>query len=367
MSGSQSHSDGRYARSSTLARYLAVAYLALVVHASLFPFTGWRTPVESAMGFLIADWPFYLTTADIVLNVLAYLPLGFLFTLVFLGRMQPLGATVLGVLAATLASLLLESLQAWLPSRISSNVDLLSNAGGALLGAAMAGMFGGRWLLSGDLYRLRERHFLPGAATDIGFVLLGFWLMTQLNAEIWLFGNGDLRHLVPGELAVDYSAGLYRYLEAGVAALNFAGVACLVTAVARSRAGAAIALVVLLLLALGLKSIASAALFIPGNPKLWLTQGSLAGLGIGIVTWLLAARLPRPALVWASLAFFVLGTLLVNVAPENPYLVAALQVLQDGYYHAFVDMTRLLSVLWPFAAIAYLLLPARRAAARAGT
>lgn len=362
MSGSPFSSDTRYARSSTLVRYLAVAYLALVAHASLHPFSGWRVPAESATAFVFADWPFYVTAADIVLNVLGYLPLGLLLTLILMDRMRGSMAAIAGVLAGIAASFVLELLQAYLPTRIPSNVDLLSNAAGALLGALVARAFGSRWLLSGELYRLRGRYFQPGAATDIGFVLLGIWLMTQLNAEIWLFGNGDLRHLVPGDVGVNYSADSYRYLEAGVAALNFAGVACLITAMARSATSAATMLAGMTVAALALKSVASAALFIPGNAKLWLTQGSMLGLAAGLIVWLLVARLPRKALTWAALVFLASGTILVNVAPENPYLVAALKVLQGGYYRGFNGMTRLLSAIWPFAVMAYLLFPARRAA-----
>ena len=357
-------SDARFARTSPLARYLALAYLALVVHASLYPFTGWRTPPEGVADFVMAGWPFYVTAADVVLNVLGYLPVGLLLTLVLMGRMPRNRAAVLGVMAGIVVSFALEWLQAFLPTRIPSNVDLLTNAAGALIGAILARTFGERWLLSGELYRVRGRHFQPGAATDIGFLLLGAWLLTQLNAEIWLFGNGDLRHLVPGEVAVSYSAESYRYLEAGVAALNFASVACMVTVMARTVTAASVTMVVITLLALALKSVASAALFIPGNARLWLTQGSLAGLAAGVIAWLLLSRLPRPILTWVAVVLLIVGTLLVNVAPENPYLVAALKVLQGGYYHGFNGLTRLLSAIWPFAVVIYLLFPARRAAAR---
>ncbi len=362
MSGSPSSSETRYARGSTLVRYLAVAYLALVAHASLYPFSGWRAPADSATAFVFADWPFYMTAPDIILNVLAYLPVGLLLTLTFMDRMRSTRAAIVGVVGGTLLSFVLEMLQSCLPSRIPSNVDLLSNAAGAALGAIGAGVFGSRWLLSGELYRLRERFFQPGAATDIGFVLLGIWLMTQLNAEVWLFGNGDLRQLMPGEVSVSYSAESYRYLEAGVAALNFLGVACLVTAMARASGNAVITLAALTAVALGLKSTASAALFVPGNASLWLTPGSMMGLGAGVLAWLLLSRLSRPLLIWAAALCFVLGTLLVNLAPENPYLVAALKVLQGGHYYSFNGMMRLVSAVWPFAAIAYLLFPARRAA-----
>jgi len=118
--------------------------------------------------------------------------------------------------------------------------------------------------------------FSAGATTDYGFVFSRYGCY-QLNAEIWLFGNGDLRHLVPGEVSVSYSAESYRTFEAAVAALNFAGVAFVLTAVARSFLGAAVSLIALDAAALALKTIASSALFIPGNPSLWVDAGVAAG------------------------------------------------------------------------------------------
>lgn len=361
MNGSSSR-NARYARNSRLADYLAVAYLALVGYASLYPFTGWRAPVDDITAFVSADWPFYVTAADVVLNLLAYFPAGLLLTLTLMGRMPRLPAALSGILAGTATSLAIELAQVYLPSRIPSNVDLLTNTGGTMLGAAAAYRFGERWLLSGELYRMRERFFQPGALTDVGFVLLALWLLTQLNAEIWLFGNGDLRHLVPGNVSVSYSAESYRYLETGVAALNFAGVALLLTAIARSVVGATVSLAALTAAALGLKTIASSALFIPGNPALWLTPGSVLGLALGILVWLLFARTAKPVLVRAAAACLALGLVLVNLAPENPYLVAALQVWRHGHYVSFNGMTRLLSASWPFLALAYLIFLARRAA-----
>jgi len=355
MSSPSISTTSRYSRSSRLVHYLTVAYPLLVAYASLYPFSGWRAPVEDATAFVLADWPYYVTVSDITLNVLAYLPLGLLFTLTLMGRTPRLLATVAGVLAGILFSFFIELAQGYLPSRIASNVDLLTNAGGTLLGAAAAYMFGERWLLSGELFRLRGRYFLPGASTDYGFVILALWLFTQLNAEIWLFGNGDMRHVVPGEVGVSYSAESYRYLEAGVAALNFAGVAYLLTAIARSFLGAAVSLFALTAAALALKTIASAALFIPGNPSLWLTPGSLMGLAIGVAAWLLLVRAPRRVLVSVAAVCLALGVIVVNLAPENPYLVAALKVWRHGHYVSFNGMTRLLSAIWPFFALGYLI------------
>ena len=354
MSGSLPFPSARYARSSRLVAYLTLAYLLLVVYASLYPFADWRVPNDEAARFLFAGWPSYIVASDVVLNILAYVPLGLLLTLLWMGRVPRWAAVALGVTAGMLLSLSIEFAQAYLPTRISSNVDVLTNSIGALWGAAAAHVWGERWLLSGELHRLRERHFRAGARTDLAFVLLALWLLTQLNAEIWLFGNGDLRHLIPPNLGVRYSADTYLLLEAGVAALNFAGVAFLIGAIARSFAAAAVSVTALILTALMLKTIASMALFIPGNPGLWLTPGSVLGLVAGLMLWLPLARRSPVSSMRAAAICFAAGVFLVNLAPQNPYLVAALQILQRGHFLRFNAMTGLLSSWWPFLAFAFL-------------
>ena len=52
------------------------------------------------------------------------------------------------------------------------------------------------------------------------------------------------------------------------------------------------------------------------------------------------------------------ATVLVNIAPANPYLAQALQVWPQGNFLNFNGLTHLVSSLWPFAAMAYLLLVA---------
>ena len=355
MSGSLPFPSARYARSSRLVAYLTVAYLLLVVYASLYPFTDWRVPNDDATRFLFGGWPSYIVASDVVLNILAYMPLGLLLTLLWMGRVPRWFAVGLSVAAGMLLSLSIEFAQAYLATRISSSVDVLTNSIGALWGAVAARVWGERWLLSGELRRLREHHFRAGARIDLAFVLLALWLLTQLNAEIWLFGNGDLRRLFSIDLRLRYSADAYLLLEAGVAALNFAGVGFLIGAIARSFAAAAVTVTALILTALMLKTIASMALFIPGNPGLWLTPGSVLGLVAGMMLWLPLARSSPVRSMRAAAICFAAGFFLVNLAPENPYLVAALQILQRGQFLPFNAMTGLLSSWWPVLVFASLL------------
>jgi hypothetical protein len=48
------------------------------------------------------------------------------------------------------------------------------------------------------------------------------------------------------------------------------------------------------------------------------------------------------------------------VAPENPYLIAALRILQHGHFLPFNAMVGLLSSWWPALVFAYFLFPIRR-------
>ena len=49
------------------------------------------------------------------------------------------------------------------------------------------------------------------------------------------------------------------------------------------------------------------------------------------------------------------ATVLVNLTPPNPYLADTLKVWQQGHFLNFNGLTRLVSALWPFAALGYLM------------
>jgi len=226
--------DGLFARRSRLVGYLTVTYLVLVIYTSLHPFSEWRAPAQEVRIFLTAPWPAYFTWADLIINVVAYIPTGALLTLVLMPYLRSASAATLATVLAILMSLTIEVLQVFLPGRIPSNADLLCNGIGALVGASLAVAIGGRGILSGRLYRLRQRHFYPGTAVDIFFLLLALWLVTQLNADIRLFGNGDVRHLLPALPGVGYTPRAYALLDASITAMSFCGVALMLTTISRS-------------------------------------------------------------------------------------------------------------------------------------
>jgi VanZ family protein len=342
------------ARRSRLVRYLSVGYTLLIAYASLYPFDAWRGALDNPLGFLLADWPPYYTAADLALNAVAYIPLGFLLALALLPYLRTRHAALFATLAGTLLSIGMEVLQHFLPLRVSSNLDVLTNGLGAMLGALLAVTAGERWLLSGHLYRLRQRVFLPGALIDVGFVLLLMWLFTQLNPEVWLFGNGDLRAVLDlsGSLAFDPAS--YRWLETGVTAFNLAGVCLFVAALARKRQGLESVLLAIFAIAFTLKGLGALALFRPGDLVLWLTPGAMLGLPAGVMLYVLLSRLPRRGLAACAAAFIAIGFILVNIAPDNPYLAAAVRTWRHGHFLSFSGLTQLTASVWPALACAYL-------------
>jgi VanZ family protein len=346
--------SGPFVRNSKLVGYLTVTYLVLVVYTSLHPFSQWRAPALEVRAFLTAPWPAYFTWTDLALNVIAYLPVGALVTLVMMSYVRAQAAIFFATVAAICLSLSIEVAQVFLPGRIPANADLLCNAIGAFFGAILASTVAGRGVLSGKLYRLRERLFHSGTAVDVCFLLLALWLATQFSAEIRLFGNGDVRHLLPTVTGVGYSPRTYVLIEAGITGLNFCGVALMLTTISRTVRGAAASVAVLVLSAVLLKALASNVLFISGNWALWVTPGALLGIVAGGLVWAVLIAAPLAVQIACATTSIALGMALVNAAPQNPYLDATLRVWQHGHYASLNDLTYVLSSAWPFAAIAFL-------------
>jgi hypothetical protein len=113
-------------------------------------------------------------------------------------------------------------------------------------------------------------------------------------------------------------------------------------------------------IALAVKSAAFAILMRAENVYLWLTLGAQAGLVVGIAVALAAVALPRPARLVIAAVLIMTATVLVNLTPPNPYLGASLKVWEQGHFLNFNGLTWLVSALWPFIAMGYLIYLASR-------
>jgi len=340
-----------------LAWILAAAYLLVIVYASLQPFRDWRAPPEEILRFLFAPWARYVTLQDIVVNIVAYVPLGFLLSIGCGARIGPARGAATGVLAAAALSLAMESAQMFLPARIASNVDLLANSVGALIGAMAAPLFAPTRILGGKLHAVRHRLFLEGMTADVGLVVVGLWLVTQFHPRAQLFGTGGMRATfeLPAQFA--HTPLLALTGEGVVVLFNLLGVGLLMVACMRASERPLPPVAVAVGAALLIKAFTAAALVKASAPLAWLTPGVILGLGAG---WLLlwsAARLPRRAQLAVSAACIAFATVAINLAPENPYLSPPARLLAGGTSHiqSFSGTVRALSELWPLLAVSYLI------------
>lgn len=343
-------------RPSPLARYLLVAYALLIVYASLHPFSGWRDQGLPPFTFMTARFPRPFHPFDMVANFIGYVPLGFLAVLAVHPLLRNRAAVILVASFALLLSFTLESLQLYLPARASSNLDLLANAAGGVFGALAAAAVSAQLLRRQGPQALRDRLFLPGGRIDLGMVLLALWLLAQLNPGTLLFGTGDLREWFrppPGKL---YPAELFVRVEAGVAGANALAVGLMVSClIAREQPKRR---VVLALVGAGLcvHSFAFGLLVSSQDILSWLTPGALYGVAAALALLLIAVGLPRPVQLAVSGLGLLAATTLVNLAPANPYMTATLSLWQQGQYFNFNGATRIVSAIWPFAAMFYVVL-----------
>jgi VanZ family protein len=341
-----------------LAWILAAAYLLVVAYASLQPFRGWRVPPPEVLYFLGATWPRFITLQDVAVNLVAYVPLGLLLSVGYGARYGAAQGVVAATLASGLLSLVMEAAQMFLPSRIASNVDLLANTLGALLGAMAAPLFAPTRILGGKLHAARHRVFEEGMAADAGLVVVFLWLVTQFHPTTQLFGSGNLRATFDLTAYLTHTPALALSSEAVVVLLNLMGVGLMLSALMREGAhrlphvfGAVIGT------ALAIKVFTAAALVQAQAPLAWVTPGVIVGLAAGCVLLYALARLPRSAQLAISAACIVAAAVAINLAPDNPYHSIPPRLLAKGASHflSFSGIVRAISELWPLLATGFLL------------
>jgi VanZ family protein len=341
-----------------LARYLALAWFGLVVYGSLHPFTGWRDTGISPLAFLDGGWPRYWTVFDLLANVAVYVPLGFFLTLALRGWPGRFTALVIAVLVAGGISFALETVQTWLPSRVPSNLDLACNTLGALLGAVVAQVVGPR--VFARIVALEHKLIAPVPHAELGLTLLGLWLLVPLSPEILLFGAGDLRHLLGFSSDEPFVAESFVMIEASVTAFNAIAVGLILRMLCARLLVAYLIVPFYLALGLAIRTLAAAILIGPSEALAWLSPGAEMGLLVAALVLAISLALPATARLMLIPLALMSGTVLVNLAPPNPYSMAALATWQQGHFLNFNGLTRWVATLWPFLTLPFLLLIVRR-------
>jgi VanZ family protein len=361
-------------RGSPVVRASLLAYLLLIVYASWFPFTGWRSNGLPLLSFMNLVKQRYWTGFDVMVNIVGYVPLGILLALAMYPLIRGVWAALLAAILGFLVSGTMEAVQNFLPSRVPSNLDLLTNAAGALIGACIGPLLARSLLDQGRLYRLRKRWFAPHASQ--GLVLLALWPLAQIYPQSFLFGHGQVLPIISGWLSdwfeedIDLIAMLrpgpamsveqYWLSETIITACGMTGAALTLLCLLRRGAPRYTLMLVMLGAALLMKTLASSLLFRPDNAYVWVTPGAEGGFLIGLIMLAGLAFAPQLAQRRLAVVTLVLSLIVVNTIPANPYFTLTLQGWVQGKFLNFNGAAQFLSLSWPFFALWFLLLPSHK-------
>ncbi|HTN49568.1 MAG TPA: VanZ family protein [Burkholderiaceae bacterium] len=343
-------------RASPIARSAWAVYALLLLYSGLAPWSGWRDLGVDAFAYLTAPLPRYITTFDLVVNVAAYLPFGGLGVLALHPRVRGLRGILLATLAGALLSAFVEAGQTYLPTRVSSNVDLLTNTLGALGGALLTAPFSASLIDRGRLLEWRRRWFERNATAVL--MALALWPTAQIYPEPMLFGNGDLRDMLEPIVtalgghwlqfsAESFGPAEYVLAEAFVIAAAILATGLALCSILRDGAPRYRLLVALISAGLAAKSIANAVQFGPERALAWMTPGAFGGLSIAVLSLAAAtggSRRWQAAIAWVAVIALLVA---VNATPDNPYHLAQLQEWRQGRLLNFNAAARWLSTLWP--------------------
>lgn len=362
-------------QSSSFARVSLLIYLLLIIYASWYPFSGWRDVGLTPWAFLSAPLPHYWTVFDVWTNVLGYMPLGLLTVLVLPRKISLVWTVILVTVAGILFSGVMEAVQTYLPTRVSSNLDLLTNSIGAMLGSILGAIFRYRFGPESKLLLLRERWFNREASH--GMVMVALWPVAQLAPLNHLFGFGQVTSMLsswlsdwfeqPIDLAawmtndVQLSAEQYWMTESIITACGLIAAGLMLLILLRKGAPKVALTLFLIWVTLSVKAFASALLFTPENVLVWLTPGALTGLLVGAVILVALGFTPQRLQRWVAALALIISLVVVNVIPDNPYFVETLQTWSLGKFLNFNGAAQFLALLWPFFTLWFLFHPMHRA------
>ncbi|MGC2457601.1 MAG: VanZ family protein [Gallionellaceae bacterium] len=337
-----------------LRTYLAAGYALFIVYASLSPFSGWQEQGLDFLDVLTAPLAQTFTWFDTVVNLLAYLPFGLLLGLMFHMRFGIGGSVLLATLCGAALSALMEFAQMYLPSRVSSNVDLLNNTAGTLAGALLAvSIVPQGWYIT--LTHWRRWLFHRGSAVDFGLALVALWMFAQVNPSLPLLGNMFIREAARQPF-VARPLEPFKWLESLAVVFNLLMLGTLLLTLLRQRRDALIALMMILCVVALAKFVAAAVLLKSWALLLWLNSEAVFGLFFGLLLLFAGVWISRNAmkllaalvaLGHLSIAFFLLDS-------NDPASARAIYHWHYGHLLNYNGLSQAILLAFPFLLLVYL-------------
>ena len=311
---------------------LAAGYALLIVYGSLSPFSGWREQGLSFADVLHSPLALTFTTFDSLVNLLAYIPFGLLVGLALRARFGVVVSVMTAVACGMSLSAGMEYLQMYLPTRVSSNLDVLTNTSGMLIGAMLAVSITSWTWFHGELIRWRSVLFRHGKEMDFGLALLSLWVFGQINPSLPMLGNvfiTDAEH----QPFVSNMLEPFGWWASFAVTLNLLMLGALLLTLLRTpRRVITIMLAVLSMVAL-MKFIAAALLLKSWALLLWINSEAMFGMLLGLALLIAVLWLPRAALIRLGAAVAFGYFVIVNFVVDGNTPAAAMSVYHWHYLH----------------------------------
>jgi len=315
-----------------LRTWLTICYTLFIMYASLSPFTGWR---DQGLDFAeVLDMPLRLTytTFDALANLLSYLPLGLVAGLALRSRFGAVASVISALCMGVALSTCMEYLQMYLPTRNSSNMDLLSNSAGTLTGALLAvSMTSKTWLVAKLTY-WRNNLFLHGKEMDFGLALLALWIFGQINPSLPMLGNVFIDE-VAHQPFVKLPPSPFDWWESAAVTLNLLMLGTLMLTLLRAQRNIVTALMVVLSAVAVVKFFAAALLLKSWALLLWINSEAMLGILLGMLLLLAVLKLPRATAIIFGAAAAIFYSTIVNSVLESSKPSAAASVYHWHYGH----------------------------------
>lgn len=326
---------------------LAAMYVALVVYGSLYPFSGWSAAPGGLLDFVAVPERRQFHGGDVLVNVLAYVPLGLLLVRALGRRLAPSWSLVLASLCGAALSFCVEFTQQFLPSRDASTVDLLTNSTGALVGAVLGTVLRIEAGPMAALRRWRRHWFRPGRLADLGLLAIALWALSQLSPFVPSIDIGELRHGLAPLWHTLLQPATFDRGQWGAYTLYIAGLALLARTLAMP--GRAVG-------RLFVAFVAALLLYKAAVVSRQLSLEALAGACAGVVLASIGWRLREAPAAWIA-ALLILAGFAVDELRSDPSGVIydfTWIAFSAQLQHPLIGIAAILENLWPATALATL-------------
>jgi VanZ family protein len=326
-----------------LARALSLMYALLILYISLNPFDFDFQNGISVFAWLAAPLPRFITLFDVSVNILAYIPFGFLLVFAAYPRWRNFIALGLAIVLSALLAFSVETLQSWVLTRIPSLMDWWANIFGGLLGGLLAIPLGPKWL-SGSAVRRRFDQWFGLNWSICALFLIFPW--SQIYPQSSWLGVGGWGHVIFG--SIDWGTAVINQVvqETLITGFCWLGAGLLLSLGMRTKAPQWQILNGLLAFTVLLKTLFTALQFGVEFSLIWLTAGAFWGMMISTIALRWALHLNQRAKCYLAIFCLFAATIAINVLPDNPYFILTLRHWYQGRLLHFNELMQWVSVIW---------------------